>query len=71
MLEVGGAENPVRAISATASQRSGSTRPRSAAGTSGPAPSIATSHEQAIRHGSRAARSPPGCGTASRCPARS
>ena len=34
-------------------------------------PVVSTSHAQAIRHGSRTARSPPGRRTARRCPARS
>ena len=56
MLVVSGAASPVRASSATACQVRGSI-PGSGAGS---APCASASHAQAIRHGWRTARSPPG-----------
>ena len=67
MLVVSGAARPVRASSATACQVRGSI-PGSGAGSASWA---ATSHAQAIRHGWRTARSPPGSRTGHRAPARS
>ena len=72
MLLVSGASAGARASFATASQRPGSTLPRRRAGVLGEASSNASpSQAHAIRHGSRAATSPPGRPTVRRCPTRS
>ncbi len=56
---------------ATASQRPPvDARAAIARGGAASAPSAATSHAHAIRHGSRTARSPPGRRTGRRCPTR-
>jgi hypothetical protein len=66
MLVVTGAASPVRASSATACQVRGSTP-----GSGGGSPPVASaSHAQAIRHGWRTARSPPGIRTGHRAPTR-
>ena len=67
MLVVSGAASPVRDSSATACQARGSI-PGSGAGSP---PWISASQAQAIRHGWRTARSPPGIRTGHRWPARS
>ncbi len=58
MLVVVGEANPVRASRATGSHSGGGSRP------------AASSHEQAIRQGSRIAASPPGIGTGQTWPRR-